>query len=156
MKDEKRKCPPLSELPPGKLLQIAANRFRKLANDNLLLHGITFEQLKILVHIARAGRSVPQAGLQEIFEVRRSSMTAILQNMEKKGLLKRETAPGDARVKTVTLTDKGVLLDRELHSSIQSLDADLVKGFSKEEKECFRALLIRASENLSHGERNQG
>ena len=155
MKETKGCCPPLSELPPGKLLQIAANRFRKLANDNLALHGITFEQLKILAHIARSGGSAPQAGLQEIFEVRRSSVTAILQNMEKSGFLTRETSALDARVKTVRLTKKGEELNRELKNFIQTLDSDVTKGFSEEEKRLFSALLIRASENLAHRERNQ-
>ena len=142
-------------MPVGKLIQIAANRFRRRANDNLLAHGLTLEQLKVLAHLDRTGGTAPQAGLETEFGVRRASMTAILQNMEKSGLLTREKDGADARVKKVILTQKGADLSRDLHAFITELDASLTAGFSPEEKTALRSALIRVLNNLDETERKE-
>ncbi len=141
------------DAPVGKLIQIAANRFRRRANDNLTAHGLTLEQMKILSHLAREGGEAPQAGLETVFAVRRSSMTAILQNMEKSGLLTREKNEADARVKKVILTEKGKGLYRELHEFISDLDASLTKGFSEEERAALKKALLGMLRNLDETER---
>lgn len=143
------------EMPLGRLLHTISHHFRQKANDNLTAHGITFEQLKVLAHVSRMDGKTPQAGLEEVFGVRKSSMTAILQNMEKAGLLLREADRADARIKNVILTEKGAALDRELRNFVQRLDTTLTEGFTPGEREAFRAYLIRALFNLDQAERNE-
>ena len=48
-----------------------------------------------------------QRDLEEWFSVRRSTMSGILLRMEEKGFLVRTPVPYDARLKKLTLTEKG-------------------------------------------------
>ncbi len=155
MKECKKSRDFLQDAPYGKVFQMIANRFKRMGDENLAKHDITFAQLKILAYVSRREEKeeVLQRDLEQSFEVRKSSITAILQNMEKSGIILRESAAEDARIKRILLTDKGKELDRELKSYIHTLEEEIVAGFSEEEKVLFRSFLWRISENLERLER---
>jgi len=90
--------------PLGRVLQSVANRFRRLGDENLQKEGITLCQLRVIVFIAKSKGSVPQKDLEDAFEIRRSSVTGILKNMEKNGLIRREISLEDGRVKRLLLS----------------------------------------------------
>ena len=48
-----------------------------------------------------------QKDIEHTFDIRRSTVTNIIQLMEKKGYVERRSVPGDARLKCVSLTAKG-------------------------------------------------
>jgi len=141
----------------GKAVQMVANRFRRLGDENLSNHDISISQLRILGYLARFGeeRDVYQKDLEEEFGVRRSSVTGILQNMEKRGLLARTASDHDARVKKVLLTEKGKALDAELRSYIRSLEDALMDGVSREEREVLQRALVKMLYNLEETERKR-
>ena len=141
----------------GRECQKLSNHFHRLGDENLAKEGITFSQLRVLGYISRHGEQgeVYQRDLEQDFGVRRSSITSILQNMEKSGLLKRCGATEDARIKKITLTSKGKDLDERLRSYIHGLEADMMKGFSQEEKELLYEFLLRMSKNLKEAERSR-
>jgi len=141
----------------GKTIQTVSKRFRLLADENLAKHGITFSQLRILAFVSRNGLrgEVFQKDLEEAFGIRRSSVTEILQNMEKSGILIRTASREDARVKKLCLTEKGKALDESLRSYIHTLEEELVSGFSSEEKDAFQKTLEKVSENLDRIERKE-
>lgn len=149
--NQKRQQPPV-----GKLLQCAANRFRRLGDENLAKHGITFSQLRVLAMVSvaeREERVLHQKDLEQAFEIRRSSVTGMLQTMEKNGLLVREKDLSDARIKRVHLTEKGRELDRKLRQWIRDLEEEMLGGFSSEERDLLRQMLFRIGERLEEMER---
>lgn len=139
----------------GRAVQGVANRFRRLGDENLAKHGITVSQLRVIAYISTSPEGeVFQRELEDAFEIRRSSVTGILQNMEKSGLIERFGAAGDARIKKIRLTERGRGLDRELKSFIHGLEEKLLIGFSAEEKAQAKDLLLRMMDNLEQIERD--
>lgn len=149
-RDEKR------EIRYGREVQRIANRFRRLGDENLQKEGITISQLRVIAFISKNGNAgtVYQKDLEEHLCVRRSSVTSLLQNMEKSGILTRGGSEKDARVKTLVLTEKGKKLDEKLICYINTLEEKLMEGFSLEEKNLLQGFLFRMIENLENVERN--
>jgi DNA-binding MarR family transcriptional regulator len=135
----------------GPLIQRLSKKIKYLAEENLVKHKITLEQVKILKFLAAKSKEltvVYQKDIETEFDVKRSSVTSILQNMEKSGLISRESDQEDARIKRVILTEKGIKLSILLKDYIENLEATIVKDMTTEEKEIFTQLLKRALNNV--------
>lgn len=91
-----------------------------------------------------------QRDLEEKFSVRRSTMSNIICLMEEKGLLTRTPVRQDARLKKLSLTERG----REIHNIMEELigqtEDKLTHGFTEEEKELLSDFLERMKHNLEH------
>ncbi len=136
----------------GREIQFVSKSFRRLADENLNQEGITVSQLRVLCYVSQKGKEgkVYQKDLEEHFGIRRSSVTELLQNMEKSGILTRTPCATDARTREIVLTEKGAVLDERLKEYITGLEEEFLKGFSREEKELLASFLIRLSENLEN------
>lgn len=140
----------------GREVQNVANRFRRLGDENLQKEGITISQLRVIAYVSQRGdQPVFQKELEEHFGIRRSSVTCLLQNMEKSGLLVRRGSESDARVKIVSLTEKGRMLDEKLKSYIHGLESELTRDFTEEEKVLLQSFLLRMLDNLDSVERSR-
>lgn len=93
-------------------------------------------------------KDVFQRDLEEWFSVRRSTMSGILLRMEEKGFLVRTPVPYDARLKKLTLTEKGWYVHKMMVGAIESAEEKLLCGLSAEEIETLAALLERLRRNL--------
>ena len=69
-------------------------------------YGLTGMQFAIVSYIAKesAERDVFQKDLEQKFDIRKSTVTGILNTMERDGLLLRETVPYDASLRKMILT----------------------------------------------------
>ncbi len=134
----------------GMYIKRLANRIKYLADDNLVKHNITLEQVKILRYLNMHGgdSGVCQRDIEEEFGIRRSSVTNILQNIERNGFIVREGDPCDARMKRVVLTDKGREKSRVLKGYIDNLETVIVYGMTAEEKTQFLDFLKRSLDNV--------
>jgi DNA-binding MarR family transcriptional regulator len=105
----------------------------------------------ILLHLANnRDRDIFQKDLEEVFLVRRSTMSSILLRMEEKGLLTRTSVDHDARLKKITLTEKGLRLHKQMEHSIDEMEDRLSSGLSPEESKTLLALLEKVRHNLEH------
>lgn len=102
-------------------------------------------------------RDIYQRDLQQQFSVRRSTMTGILQTMEREGMITRKTVEWDARLKKIELTEKAVEHQEKFQRTINAIEARISSGLTLEEKETFLRLCskIRQSidESPARGER---
>lgn len=155
MKETKADPVKKTEFRFGKILGDISRRFHRLGDENLASHNVTFAQLKVIAYVSRNSKNGPvyQRDLEEAFGVRRSSVSGILGTMENSGILLREGSTEDARVKIVTLTEKGKRLDEELISFIHNLESDLLCDFEENEKEILQGFLFRILRNLDEIER---
>jgi DNA-binding MarR family transcriptional regulator len=145
----------IAEIRFGREIQKLANRFRRLGDENLQKEGITFSQLRVIAYISKNSEAVLQKELEEFLGIRRSSVTSLLQHMEKSGILARSISKEDSRIKTIFLTEKGKKLDEDLKNYIQLLEEHMLAGFSDEEKDALRAFLARMQNNLEETERSR-
>ncbi len=126
-----------------------SKRIKYLADDNLSKHNITLEQVKIINFLdSHCDSYVYQKDIEAEFGIKRSSVTSIMQNIEKNGLITREGDQSDARIKKVLLTEKGRILSRLLKDYIENLEAVLVSGMTAEEKELFIYLIKKSLNNV--------
>ena len=63
-----------------------------------------------------------QKDIEAEFSIARSTATGILQLMEKKGYIRRENLPRDARLKRLTLTEKGIMLQESIIHNIDWME----------------------------------
>ncbi|MBM7692672.1 DNA-binding MarR family transcriptional regulator [Peribacillus deserti] len=75
--------------------------------------------------------------LAEVFEVKKSAITAIINRLWEKGLIQRTRDQKDRRVVYLTLTDKGNILFRKTENRIHKLVESLINKFEQEEIEKF-------------------
>ena len=134
----------------GHYIQRLAKNIKYLADENLVKQNITIEQVKIMRFLRENNEeaSAYQKDVELFFNIKRSSVTNILNNMEKSGLLTREGIESDGRIKKVRLTEKGKELSISLKGFIVHLEKVIVDGMSEEEKAAFKGLLIRSLDNV--------
>ena len=96
----------------------------------------------------RREEDVFQRDLEREFHIRRSTVTGILQGMEKNGLIRRTPVKSDARLKKIVLTDKAVSMHEAIAMEIVRMEDRLKQGLSQQELATLFALLDRIKANL--------
>lgn len=102
-----------------------------------------------------AGCDIFQRDLEKKFSVRRSTMSNIILRMEQKGFLIRTPVAHDARLKKLTLTEKGWEIHSIMEGAVDEAEAKLVSGFTGEEIEQMYTLLARMRRNLEFDSKSQ-
>ena len=120
---------------------------RHLTENNS--YGLTGMQFAIVSYLAKesAERDVFQKDLEQKFDIRKSTVTGILNTMERDGLLLRETVPYDARLRKMMLTDKALQAKKNSEQVIDTVESQLSKGLTEEEITTFLSLLEKISKN---------
>ena len=99
-------------------------------------NGLTSIQSRILGHIRHAEdemRDVYQKEIEEIFRIKKSSVTSVLQTLEKKGLIVRISIPEDARVKKIVLTEEARKIQECTYQALGRMEQELCSLFTREE-----------------------
>ncbi len=89
-----------------------------------------------------------QKDIEKTFGIRRSSVTAMLQTMEKNGLITRLPVAYDARLKKIMPTEKALELHRMIAAEIDSVEEEVAAGLSDEEIENLLSTLEKIKQNL--------
>ena len=120
---------------------------RHLTENNS--YGLTGMQFAIVSYLAKesAERDVFQKDLEQKFDIRKSTVTGILNTMERDGLLLLETVPYDARLRKMILTDKALQAKQNTEQVIDSVESQLSKGLTEEEITTFLSILEKISKN---------
>lgn len=93
-------------------------------------------------------KEVFQKDLEKFFKVSRSTVTGVIQVLEKQGYLRRESVDRDARLKKVILTDKGIHTHEALESLVNYLNVRTLEGISDAELEVFFQVTKKLRDNL--------
>ena len=89
-----------------------------------------------------------QRDIETAFSIRPSTATVILQQMEKNGLITRESAEHDARRKRIVLTEKALALHRRVEAEHAETEQLLRKGLTEEELDTFFRVTEKLKANL--------
>ena len=93
-------------------------------------------------------RDIFQKDIDKHFSVGRASVTNVIQLMEKKGYLRRESVDYDARLKKVLLTEKGIYTHEKIEGIISGLNVRTLEGISDEELDAFFIVTEKLEKNL--------
>lgn len=100
------------------------------------------------------GKDVFQRDIEKQFSVRKPTMTAILQLMEKNGLIKRVRSESDARLKKIELTELALEIHKQHEHNIECFENYIRSGVSDEELEVFFRVMDKISENVTRAEKD--
>lgn len=124
---------------------------RKMAQHPFAKGNDSFTSIQIwVIHYLydNQDRDVFQRDLEIDFNVRRSTVSGILQNLEKKGLIQRQSVARDARLKKITLTQEANDLYDEMLMDIISMEQLMTKNITEEEWTVFYGVLDKIKGNL--------
>ena len=77
-----------------------------------------------------------------------AAVTKIIQRMEKLNYIQRCPDPNDERISRVFLQEEGKAVIQQIRHSFDEIDGIIIAGLSDEERETFKALLLRVLDNL--------
>lgn len=89
-----------------------------------------------------------QRDIERDFSITRSSVTNILQLMERKGYIERRSVPQDARLKMLVLTDKGRAFHEQTMLSLNQTDAFVDSLLTEAERRELLRLLNKLHDGL--------
>ena len=109
-------------------------------------NGLTSIQTRILGHLRQAqneNRDVFQRDIEEVFRIKRSSVSSVLQTLEKNGFIIRESIPKDARLKKLVLTDKAIKMQSSTYHILGEMEQEVRSMFTDREFEQFLEYMSR-------------
>jgi DNA-binding MarR family transcriptional regulator len=119
------------------------NTWQKLSryyNQRLVKFGLSVPKALLLLEIAPGSGKNPRQLAGEL-DLENSSMTALLDRHEKKGLIERQPDPHDRRGILVFLTPQGITARETIKSLVEELDRKLQEALSPDEIKTFRKVL---------------
>lgn len=90
-----------------------------------------------------------QKDIEEEYSIRPSTATELLKQMEKNGLIVREPAVYDNRLKRIVLTEKALRYQKQVVEDLTALEETLTKGIPGEDMEVFFRVMEKMMDNLS-------
>lgn len=93
-------------------------------------------------------RDVFQRDIEEMFRIRRSTATGILNGMQAAGLIFRRAVDYDARLKKIVPTEKAVILHGKAKKALDEFESNLKKNIPEDKLAVFFEVLARIGRNL--------
>ncbi|MDY5213036.1 MarR family winged helix-turn-helix transcriptional regulator [Intestinibacter sp.] len=109
---------------------------------NAIDDNITVSQAYVIDFITdNTDRDIFQKDLELEFGLKRSSVSLMLNNMEKSDLIKRVPVPEDARLKKIVLTEKASEISKKISVAIDSVESRIAESLSEDEVHLFLNML---------------
>lgn len=132
----------------GLLLHGLSKGWREELDRRLRPLGLTRVQWQALLWLSRAGGGLMQRELSEWLEIGAPATVALVDRMERDGLVARAAVRGDRRRNAVTLTPKARRLLRTIEATAGELRREVVAGLSREEIRTLCTLLRKAKQRI--------
>lgn len=115
--------------------------------------GMTVSQVSTMGYLLlQDGSDVYQKDIEQFFKLRRSTVSSMLNTLEKKGFIQRQAVPHDARLKKLVLTEYGRQLSSLASQTFLQINELMVQGLTEEELAALSTLLEKIETNLSKAE----
>ena len=128
-----------------------SNRIRRTIQNSLGCDGGEITQVHdfVLDYLsAHQYEDVFQRDVEEHLSVRRSTVSRILQLMEKRGLIVRESVPQDGRLKKISLTEKAQRIHKSVEQARAEMEVRITQGISTADMAVFFRVLEQMQNNL--------
>jgi DNA-binding MarR family transcriptional regulator len=135
---------------PGYLMarigQASSRRFHKALEPE----GLHPKYFGVMTMVA-AQPGMSQQQLHEKTAIDPSTMVAVIDELEARGLAERRPHPEDRRVRTIFLTDAGLDTLERVRTLAAALQKDFFKALTVEERKTLHALLLKLAQGLPPG-----
>ncbi len=139
----------------GKYIMDTAHKIKLGLNSIFEQAGLTGLQARILGFVkfnSENGRDVFQKDIEAEFKIRRSSVSSVLDNMEKNGFITRQSVENDARLKRIVLTEKAWQISKQHYQTILRFENSLLENMTADEITTLKTLLGKVVENIDNTE----
>lgn len=114
----------------------------KRTNAVLAPYELTNAQFRILMLLYhKRDKNIRQIDIENVFAMTNPTVTGILNNLEKKGLVERLDNPEDKRSKLISLTEQAIAFLPVLYALGDTIEEQITSGLTDEEKETLSVLL---------------
>ena len=129
----------LSNLISRKINQMVSEEEENLtANQSWVLDYLTLHQ----------EQDIMQRDIEKKFSIRRSTASHMLQMMEKNGYIRRISAPDDARMKKLIITEKGIEAQRRMKDRLCRFEDLFQSNITPEDLQYLKKLFKQLEENI--------
>lgn len=118
-------------------------------SENLPLSPVQARIINYLLE--HKNEKVYQRDLEKFLGLRRSTISGVLQTMERNNMIKKIAVQEDARVRQVIFTEKAISKEKEIQESLKKLENQLEKDISRKDLEIFLKVIRQIKKNLSEG-----
>lgn len=134
----------------GREVANLSNLIKRTIDQLLNEQGITSLHSWIMIYLKkRESQPVYQRDIEMEFDIRRSSVTSVLQTMERNGLIKRISVKEDARLKQIILTPKAYAITEEIGKSIDKFENSLTADIPQDDLNIFLDVLSKMTSKIS-------
>lgn len=99
--------------------------------------------------LAHTKSDIFQKDIEEEFGLRPPTATALLKELEQRGLIRKEPVPYDARKKKIVVTEEALQYKDCVIKGLKELDQKLTAGISDEEMQVFFYVTDKMLDNLA-------
>lgn len=132
----------------GYQFKIIDEKIKMRADEDLKHHDLTLTQTRVLGFLAEMGGQATQKEIEDDLQVSHPTVVGLVSRMEQKGFLTTRPDPMDRRNKLVELTERARKLDQAIDLTVAQHDAQLLRGFTEQERETLKGFLRRINRNL--------
>lgn len=133
------------------LFRCINKEIRSIINKDLEVYGITLMQNEVLqyIYFKEKNQNIHQKDIEKFFNSSNPTITGILNRLQTKGLVSRESSKEDARYKVIKLTDEGLNLIEDEHKvKAVQMEECLTKNLTLDEADQLKSLLTKVLDGL--------
>lgn len=118
--------------------------------DGTLPQGMTVSQLAAIAFLYfRPDQDTFQKDIESCFKLRRSTVSSLLNTLERKGLIHRVSVPQDGRLKKLVLTEEAKQIGSRIHSLFSDLEHFMFQDISPDALATLDAVFSQVQRNLN-------
>lgn len=149
----------LKNIPAGRLIGMQSNMIRRVMDKKFTNMPYSPAETACISFIADRQKENPdvpvfQKDVEKEFNLRSSTASETIKNLEKKGLLIREGIDGDGRKKKLILTQTALTYDSKNKEKLYEMEQAIIKNISPEDLEIYRKVSKQILDNLKLEEIN--
>ncbi|MCM1259525.1 MAG: MarR family transcriptional regulator [Prevotella sp.] len=135
-------------IPYGAQIAELEKIFRNVMKVICAKQGINYTYFKIIKPLAKHKEGIIQKEIVENANIKPSTVSLTLRNMELEGYIQRELCESDNRKVIVKITPLGEALDRQIKSCFETVEAMMIQGIEQVELNAFSTILSKMKQNL--------
>ena len=136
--------------PLGAMLKYASRLAEKNLNDKMAELNVTRSQMDLLAFVFvknKEGYEVNQVDIEKYLNLKNPTVSGLINRLEKKNYIKRETSSKGANFKSIVITENGKSLLEEGKKVVELSENTMFSLLTKEEKAELERLLQKVIDN---------
>jgi DNA-binding MarR family transcriptional regulator len=127
----------------GFLMSRASGQLVRATNAALAQDGLRVRQYSVLSLVCESAAGESQRDLAEVLALDPSQVVALVDDLDRAGLVERRPSPADRRTKLVVPTERGRAVASHATARADARRAEQLGGLSQDEQTTLRSLLAR-------------